>query len=148
MYKILLSSHSGFRYIVMALLVIAVVQSLMGWSSKRHYSEGNRKINLFTLISAHIQLLIGLALYFVSPFVKLSDMAGSMKDDSLRYWSVEHIVMMIIAIALITIGYSRSKKLLADVAKHRIIGMFYTLALLIIIVTIALSGRGFFSMTH
>jgi uncharacterized membrane protein len=125
-----------------------VIQALIGWLSNRPYTEGNRKINLFTLISAHIQLLIGLGLYFVSPFVKLNDMGSAMKDHSLRYWSVEHILMMIIAIVLITIGHSRSKKVLDAVAKHRTIAIFYTLALAIIIITILLSGRGLFGMTH
>lgn len=148
MYNILLKSHSGFRYIVFVLLLIAVLQALISWLTNRPYTEGNRKVNLFTLISAHIQLLIGLGLYFVSPYVKLDDMAGAMKEHDLRYWSVEHILMMVIAIVLITIGHSRSKKVLDSVAKHKTIAIFYTLAFLIIIVTIVLSGRGLFGMMH
>jgi len=148
MYKILLETHSGFRYIVFILLLIAVIQSLIGWFSNRPYTEANRKVNLFTLISAHIQLLIGLGLYFVSPLVRLNNFGGTMKIDNLRYWSVEHVLMMVIAITLVTIGHSRSKKMLDAVAKHRTIAIFYTLAFVIIIITILLSGRGLFGMTH
>jgi membrane protein DedA with SNARE-associated domain len=142
MYNFLLQAHSGFRYVVSILLILAVIISIAGWLSKSNYSEGNRKLNLFTLISAHIQLLLGLALYFVSPFVKFGP--GTMKDDTLRYWTVEHITMMIIAIVLITIGHSKSKKALTPEAKHKTIAIFYTIALIIIILAIYLSKRGFF----
>jgi cytochrome bd-type quinol oxidase subunit 2 len=142
MYNILLHAHSGFRYVVGILLIIAVVVSIACWLGKSNYSNGNRLLNLFTLISAHIQLLIGLALYFVSPFVKFGP--DTMKDDTTRYWTVEHITMMIIAIALITVGHSKSKKALTPVAKHKSIAIFYTIALIIIVLAIYLSKRGFF----
>jgi uncharacterized membrane protein len=142
MYNLLLHAHSGFRYVVGILLIVAVIIALAGWFGKSAYSEGNRKLNLFTLISAHIQLLIGLALYFVSPFVKFS--SETMKNDTLRYWTVEHITMMIIAIVLITIGHSKSKKALTSEAKHKTIAIFYTIALIIIILAIFMSKRGLF----
>ena len=141
MYKMLLASHSGFRYIVLTLIVIAVLMALIGLFGKKKYSESNRKINLFTLISAHIQLVIGLVLYFFSPFVKYSDMAMAMKNPALRYWTVEHTVMMVFAIILITVGYSRSKKALDALNKHRAIAIYYGLALLVILTAIYQSGR-------
>ena len=142
MYNLLLHAHSGFRYVVGILLIIAIIVAFAGWFGKSNYSEGNRKLNLFTLISAHIQLLLGLVLYFVSPFVKFG--ADTMKDDTLRYWTVEHITMMIIAIVLITIGHSKSKKALTGEAKHKTIAVFYTIALIIIVLAIAMSKRGLF----
>jgi hypothetical protein len=142
MYNFLLQAHSGFRYIVSVLLILAVIIAIAGWLGKSNYSEGNRKLNLFTLISAHIQLLLGLALYFVSPFVQFNK--NTMSDDTLRYWTVEHITMMIIAVVLITIGHSKSKKALSPVAKHKTIAIFYTIALIIIVLAIYMSKRGFF----
>lgn len=142
MYNFLLQAHSGFRYVVSVLLILAVVIAIAGWLGKSSYSEGNRKLNLFTLISAHIQLLLGLALYFVSPFVQFNK--DTMRNDDLRYWTVEHITMMIIAIALITIGHSKSKKALSPVAKHKSIAVFYTIALIIILLAVYMSKRGFF----
>lgn len=142
MYNFLLHAHSGFRYVVGVLLIVAVIVAIAGWLGKSNYSEGNRKLNLFTLISAHIQLLLGLVLYFVSPFVKFS--SETMKDDTLRYWTVEHITMMIIAVVLITVGHSKSKKAVSPVAKHKNIAIFYTIALIIIILAIYMSKRGFF----
>jgi len=145
MYDIFLHLHSGFRYVVMILVLLAIFQSFSGWFGKSAYTEGNRKINLFTLISAHTQLLLGIILYFVSPYVQFH--AATMKNDTLRYWTVEHITMMIIAIVLITIGYSRSKKLSLPVAKHRTVAIYYTLALLIIVLAIFLSKRAFFGIS-
>lgn len=148
MYKLFLETHSGFRYVVMILLIAALINAFAGWFGGRNYSKNNQRLNLFTLISAHIQLLLGIILYFLSPFVALNNMGAAMKDNTLRYWTVEHIFMMIIAIVLITVGYSKSKKLLNSAAKHRTIAVFFGLAFIIIIAAIVMSGRGLLTMTH
>lgn len=139
-YSLLLKAHSGWRYVVLITLVIAILSSFAGWFGKKNYSPGNRKINLFALISAHIQFLLGLILYFMSPLAKAGDMSVAMKDSTLRYWTVEHTVMMLIAIALITIGHSKSKKILDSVSKHRTVAIFYSIALIIIFVAITMIG--------
>lgn len=146
-YETLKLIHSGFRYVVLILVLVALIQSLAGWLGKKSYTDGNRKLNLFAMISVHIQLLLGLLVYFVSPFVRLDDMGAAMKDSTLRYWTVEHAVMMIIALVLITIGHSRSKKITGGPDKHRTIAIFYGIGLIIVIVAILQSGRGLFGMT-
>ena len=130
-YSIFKDLHSGLRYVVFVLVLIAIIQSLLGWFGKKPYTEVNRKINLFALISAHTQLLIGIILYFLSPFVQFN--SNTMKDATTRYFTVEHWVMMIIAIALITIGYSKSKKTILPEGKHKTIAIFYIIAFLVII---------------
>ena len=147
MYKLLFEAHSGFRYVVFILLIAALLVAFSGWQGNKGYTNNNRKMYLFALISAHIQLLLGLLLYFTSPNVNF-DMGTSMKDAALRYWTVEHILMMIIAVVLITVGHSKSKKALNDIAKHKTIAIFYTIAFIVIIVTILMSGRGLLTMTH
>ncbi|GAB3915439.1 cytochrome B [Mucilaginibacter boryungensis] len=146
MYTFFKNFHSGFRYIVFILVLIAIIQSLAGWLGKKPYTNGNRKMNLFAMISAHTQLLIGLILYFLSPLVQFA--SSTMKNNELRYWTVEHISMMIIAIVLITIGHSRSKKAVAPEAKHRAIAIFYILATLVIVVAIIQSHRPLLGMTN
>ena len=131
MYEILKSAHSGWRYLVLALLVFAVIQALSGWFGKKTYTEGNRKLNVFTLISAHIQLVFGVILYFLSPLTK-----GPMSEAVYRHWKVEHISMMIIAIVLITIGNAKSKKVTDSVAKHKNIAVFFGIALVLLVVGI------------
>jgi hypothetical protein len=118
--------------------------ALIGLFGRKSYTETNRKVNLFAMISAHIQLLTGLILYFFSPKVLLSDMGAAMKDPALRYWTVEHSVMMIFAVVLITIGHSRSKKAIDALNKHRAISLYYGLALLVILLAIYQSGRPIF----
>jgi len=147
MYSILKSAHSGWRYIVLILLVVAVINALSGWLGKKTYTEGNRKLNVFTLISAHIQFLIGLVLFFLSPLTKLP-----MSETIGRYFKVEHTSMMLIAIILITVGNAKSKKVADAVAKHRTIAIFFGLALIIIIVSIlmmtkSVPGRTFFGVS-
>ena len=131
MYGIVQELHSIFRYVVFVLVLLAIIQSLIGWLGKSPYTPLNRKINLFALISAHTQLLIGIVLYCVSPLVQFN--SGTMKNATTRYFTVEHWVMMIIAIVLITIGHSKSKKLVLPEAKHRIVFIFYAIAILVVI---------------
>jgi hypothetical protein len=145
LYKFFLLFHSGFRYIVMVLILLAILQALPAWFSKKAYTEGNRKINLFAMISAHTQLLIGLILYFLSPFVRFG--AGVMKDPQARYWTVEHITMMIFALVLITVGHAKSKRITLPEGKHRTIAVFYSLALLVIVLAIVQSKRAFFGVS-
>jgi len=147
MYNIVKSAHSGWRYIVLILLVIAVINALSGWLGNKTYTEGNRKLNVFTLISVHIQLLIGLVLFALSPLTKLP-----MSTAIGRYFKAEHTSMMIIAIILITIGNAKSKKITEAVAKHRTIAVFFGLALILIMVAILLlvkdvPGRSFFGVS-
>ncbi|MDB5123722.1 MAG: cytochrome [Mucilaginibacter sp.] len=130
-YSFVRGLHSGFRYIIFVLLVLAIIQALLGWLGRKPYTEVNRKVNLFTLIAAHTQLLIGIVLYFLSPFVQFN--SSTMKDPVSRYFTVEHWVMMVIAIALITIGYSKSKKIIMPESKHKTVFIFYIIALFIII---------------
>ncbi|HTD42261.1 MAG TPA: hypothetical protein VK671_16640 [Mucilaginibacter sp.] len=145
LYSFLLHLHSGLRYIVLLLVLPAIIRAWADWLGHKAYSEGNRKLNLFAMISVHTQLLIGLVLYFVSPFVKFG--ADTMKDATTRYWTVEHLTGMIIAIALITIGHARSKHGATSDAKHKSIAIFYTLALIIIAAVIILSKRGLIGMS-
>ncbi|NNU34094.1 cytochrome B [Mucilaginibacter sp. S1162] len=127
--------HSGFRYIVLVLFIYTILQAFIGWLAGRPYDNRNRLTNLFAMISAHTQLLIGIVLYFLSPLVAFN--STTMKDPVTRYFTMEHGVMMLIALVLITIGHSKSKKLVLPEAKHKTIALFYTLALLIIIGTLA-----------
>jgi hypothetical protein len=131
MYQILKSAHSGWRYVVIILLVLAFVQALAGWLGKKPYTEGNRKLNVFALISAHIQLLIGLVLYFLGDWFK-----GDSSIALARYWKMEHISMMIFAIILITVGNARSKRGDDPVVKHRSVALYFGLALVLIVAAV------------
>ncbi len=131
MYQFLQKAHSGWAYIALLLLLLAVVVSILGFVSKKEFTTTNRKIALFALISCHIQLLVGLILYFVSPLGFA--MLGEMKDKALRLTSLEHPLINIIALVLITIGWSKHKKLVDGIAKHKTFAIYYGLGLLLIL---------------
>lgn len=140
MYPFLLSTHSAIRYAALVLLLALVINSLVAWLSKRAFGKNDRLLALFNLIVAHTQFLAGLFLYFASPFVSFRE--GFMKDAMTRYWTMEHILMMVIAIALITVGYSRAKRATDDEKKFKSLFLFNAIALVIILVAILQSGRG------
>jgi hypothetical protein len=141
MYSTLLGLHSGLRYLVLLLLAVSLLLAIVGLFGKKPYTQTNRKLNLFAMISTHTQFLVGLILYFFSPLVNYSNMGQAMKETMTRYWTVEHFVMMLFAIVLITLGHSRSKKAADDFNKHRSIALYYGLAVLVIVVAIYQGGR-------
>lgn len=131
MYTFIQKFHSGWAYLVLLLLVLAVVNSFLGLSSKKDFTAKDRKIALFALIFTHVQLVIGFILYFVSPLGK--DSLGQMKDAALRLTSLEHPLINIIGIVLITIGWSSHKKQESSNGKFKKIAIFYGLGLLLIL---------------
>ena len=143
MYNALLFIHSYVRYIVLILLIVVIIASAMGLINKKTYSNSDNKLGLFLLIFTHLQFLVGIILYFVSPAVVFSGQA--MKDSSTRYWLVEHGFGMIVAIALITAARVTSKKMADTQAKYRRLLIFNLIAFLIIVLTISFSGRDFIS---
>lgn len=132
MYSGLVHAHSGLRWIALVLLLAAVAVAIGKWQGRSGYTEGNRKLYLFTLIAVHTQLLLGLALFFISPKVNFS----LLSDKVYRFYTVEHTAGMLIAIILVTIGYSRSKRATDAVTKQRLIGIFYGIGLLLILASI------------
>lgn len=133
MYTFVQKFHSGWAYLALLLLVFAVVNSFLGKSSKREFTAKDRKIALFGLIATHIQLVVGLILYFVSNvgFEQLS--GAAMKNAELRLTVIEHPLINILAIVLITVGWSKHKKAATSEAKFNSIFIFYGLGLLLIL---------------
>lgn len=131
MYEFIQKFHSGWAYLALLLLVVAVVNAFIGLASKQEFTAKDRKIAIFGLIGTHTQLLIGLILYFVSPLGFTS--LGQMSDKMLRLTSLEHPLVNIVAITLITIGWSKHKKLTTSESKFKTFSIFYGLGLLLIL---------------
>ena len=145
MYNGLLHAHSGLRWVALILILIAIINAAKSQNSGR-YEKKDKMINLFTMIVMHIQLLIGLGMYFMSP--KVAFVEGWMSSDTAggmyRFFGVEHIFGMIAAITIITIGRSKAeKKLKGTRDKHRRILINYTIGLVLILATIPWPFRGF-----
>lgn len=126
--------HSALAYLALAALVLVIIYTLVGALSNRDFTEKDRKIALVGLILSHIQLLVGLVLYFVSPLgLEMMKSGSAMSDSAARLLALEHPLINIIAIVLITIGYSKAKKLTASKARFRSIYMMYAIGLLLIL---------------
>lgn len=132
--NILQHAHSGLRWVVLILLLWSVFAAFQGRRSGASFTESDRKRGLFTMLSAHIQLLLGLLLYFMSPYVKFG--GDVMKDSLLRFYTVEHISLMVIAIVLITLGYTKAKGATDNRAKFQAHFLYFLIALLLILVSI------------
>ena len=130
MYTALQTAHSIFAYIVLTILFLASVNAIMGIVSKKIFTDKDLRLSLFALILSHMQLLLGLILYFVSPlgFGSLGNM-----EKAFRLTSLEHPLLNIIALVLITIGWSKHKKEESNNGKFKKIGIFYTIGLLLIL---------------
>ncbi|TAF11618.1 MAG: hypothetical protein EAZ75_01285 [Flavobacteriia bacterium] len=131
MYETIKNVHSILAYAALGLLLLALFNAIFGLTSKKIFKDKDLRLSLFTLIICHIQLLIGLILYFVSPLG--ADQLGNMKDAAMRLTSLEHPLINIIALALITIGWSKHKKEESNNGKFKKIAVFYTLGLLLIL---------------
>jgi uncharacterized membrane protein len=140
--ELLKNIHNILRYVLLLLIIASIVKAYIGLANKTEYNTGDKKLNLFTLISSHLQLVLGLILYFTSETVKIAhqNMGNAMKDKTLRFWAVEHISMMILAIILITIGYSTSKRADNSLAKYKKIAIFFSIALILILAAIPWAG--------
>jgi len=135
MYDFIQKFHSGWAYLALLVLVVAVVNSLIGMFSKKEFFSKDRKIALFALIAIHIQFLVGIILYFVSPnglnMIKAVGMGGLTTES--RLLALEHPLINVIAIALITIGWSKHKKLMTSESKFKTFSILYGLGLILIL---------------
>ena len=141
MYQILQHAHSGLRWLVLIALIAAIINAFNKKSKISHidksdvsFTSKDKMFGLFALIFTHIQLILGLVLYFISPLVQFS--SGTMKNSVLRFYTVEHITLMVIAIVIITVGYSKAKRIEEDAKKFKTIGVYYLIGLILILISI------------
>ena len=127
--------HKMFFYIVFAILVVSTVKFILGWLGKKEFMPIDKKLATFTVIVVHIQVLIGLGLYFISPLIKSAyqDIGAAMKDASVRFYLVEHMSLMIIGAVLITIGSIKSKKATESQARFKTLALFFSIGFVLVL---------------
>ncbi len=123
--------HSGLAYLLLAALIVAVIYAIV--SRKKPFTAGSKKIALMGLICTHLQFVLGIVLYFLSPLGASNFSGEAMKEKISRLYIVEHPLTMLIAIVLVTIGYSRIKRLNSDSRKYSSIIVFYGIGLLLML---------------
>lgn len=135
MYTGLLHTHSFLRYLILLLLLAVIVRALIGYITKRQVNSLDNRLGVALLACVHTQLLIGIALYFVSPIVQMAraDMGAAMKDEALRFVAVEHVAIMLLAVVAITVGRVWSKKAKLDTQQHSRALVCYSIGLVLTI---------------
>ena len=134
----LVHAHSGLRWLVLGLLLYAIYNAI--GKNKSSYEKKDKMVNLFAMISLHIQLLLGLILYFTSP--KVSFASGWMKDAALRFYGMEHLIGMLAAIVVVTVGRKLAEKQESAILKNKKIALWYVIGLVLIIASIPWPFRG------
>lgn len=150
MYEILVTLHSYNRYLVLAAILFVLFRSFSGWLGNKPYARADNSAAAAMLGLTHLQLLLGLLLYFFfSTWTRgLFNGGGmNMKDPMQRYFGMEHILMMLIAVTLIQLGRTFSKRKTSDVDKHRTIAVYTAIALLLIVGGLAYKGLLFGSVS-
>lgn len=136
MYTGLQHLHSYFAYLLLAILVFSLIYTVVMFVRKEPFTEKVRKVALAGFIATHLQLLIGLVLYVISPR-GLSNFSGEAMGDTLeRLYILEHPLTMIIGVILISVGYIKAKKPGDDIRRYRTIVIFYLLGLIAILLRI------------
>jgi len=135
MYSILQHAHSGWAYLLLLVLTAATVNAVIGLATKKEFGNLDFSLALGGLIVTHIQLLIGLVLWALSPYASalFTNTSEVMKTPELRLLALEHPIMMIIAVALLTVGYSKHKKKIVSAGKFKMLGIFYSLTLVVVL---------------
>jgi len=139
MYETFKFLHSYWAYLVLIILVISTFNALIKFFGNKEFGAFDFRISLFTLIIVHIHLLLGIVLFFAADYISMISEMGMgeiMKNSLLRSNIIEHPLTMIIAVALITIGYSKHKKKLTSNPKFKMLAIFYTLALILVLAKI------------
>ena len=144
MSAVLLEIHSVLRWIILLLLLLSIIRSFSGWRKHKELRDADARLWLFTMISAHLTLLIGLYLLFFGRFGVLStglpEGVHLMKDKFYRFFWVEHPVGMVLATTLITLARGVVKKQIQDPLKYKRAFWLFLLALIIILAVIPWPG--------
>ena len=138
MHSILLTLHSFVRWLVLASLVFTIFKSYQGWFSSKSFTNFDNFIRHSTATVSHVQLLIGLLLYYVSPIVSyfFQNFSEAVHNREIRFFGMEHSLMMFIAISVISAGSTIAKRKVKDAEKFKTIAIWYTIALFIIFFSI------------
>jgi len=138
MYSTALILHSVIRWLVLVSLMVAAFAGYQGWKKKKTFGKADNLLRIVTLSVTHTQLALGVILYLTSPitgyFVKNFKEAVHIRD--MRFFGMEHVTMMVIAVVLISIGSAKIKKKKEDEVKVKAMAVWFTIALVIIFLSI------------
>ncbi|MEN9609612.1 MAG: hypothetical protein RLZZ628_426 [Bacteroidota bacterium] len=143
MYSILLLIHSWLRWAVLIAAAIALFRSFTGWQKQLAFTDSDKRMNAIFMGFLHLQLVLGLILYFVSPITAaaMQNFGAAMKDKNLRFWGVEHQTGIILGIVVAQIGSIKAKKQ----GSHQTAFIWFAIAILLILISIPFASRPLFN---
>jgi hypothetical protein len=139
LYNIILALHNIVRWVVLITAILALVRAYRGWLQSREWSARDRQTGVFFTSALDTQLLLGLILFFISPWTRAlltGNFTGMMSDPTMRFFSIEHVPFMIVAVVLAHIGSARARRATDSAAKFRQTAIFFSLSVLVIILII------------
>jgi hypothetical protein len=138
MYPFLLALHSFVRWLVLLSLLTGIVRGYAGWLGKRQFTKTDNRIRFVTATIAHVQLLLGLWLYIISPITNyfLANFHTAVHERQIRFFGMEHSVVMFATVIVITIGAAKTRRKNGDEAKFKTMAIWFTIALLMILSSI------------
>ncbi len=143
MHPLILALHSLLRWVVIIVGLVACARGLTGWMGAKPWTSADNRAGAFFVIGLDIQLVLGLLLYFVvSPVTTMAfeNMEPAMQNSAIRFFLVEHFMLMIVGIALAHVGRALGRRAKADAGKHRLGAIFFGLALLVMLLAIPWPG--------
>ncbi len=138
MYATLLTLHSIVRWLVLASLLYALFRAFRGWFGGRNFTAHDNSVRHNTATIAHIQLMLGLVLYWISPVIQyfLDHFKVAVKNREIRFFGMEHSIMMLLAVVLITIGSMQAKRKTDETQKFKTMAIWFLAAFLVILSSI------------
>jgi hypothetical protein len=138
-YNIILALHNIVRWVVLVTAILTLVRTYMGWLQSRQWTARDRQTGVYFTSALDAQFLLGLILFFISPFTRAlltGNFTGMMSDPAMRFFSIEHVPFMIVAVVLAHIGSARARRAADAAAKFRLLAIFFTLSALAIVLMI------------
>lgn len=142
MYELMNLLHAWNRWVITALILLVLFRSFKGMRSKSDFIASDQRFSLLLMIFCDIQLLLGLVQYFISPQIEAAfhDFGAAMKNPVMRFWAVEHLAGMLIAIILIHVGRAKSKRAAMGADQHKKLFIFTLIAFIVMMASIPWPG--------
>ncbi|MBS1683413.1 MAG: hypothetical protein JSS76_01575 [Bacteroidetes bacterium] len=138
MYSYILFFHSIWRWFVLVALMAAIFRGFKGWLRHEPFTKADDTLRHMTATAVHIQLILGLVVYSFSPLIRYfwSNYHEAVHERDIRFFGMEHSLMMLIAVIIVTIGSMLAKRRTIDRNKFKVMAIFYSIGLLVILANI------------
>lgn len=138
MYNFALIFHSAWRWVVLVMLFWTIFRFFSAYRQQRPFTASDNFMRQWAATSVHIQFLLGILLYFTSPVVDyfLHNFKEGMGEREIRFFGMEHVTVMFIAVAVISAGSSKAKRLSDHRRKFKTVVVYYLIGLLLILSSI------------